>query len=173
MPSDALVLEGSGEKKREMRNVLMAFMTALLWAVVCGLLLGMFSFLAISDPGHVGRGLEAVLVGSMSPVLGFFAGLVFSSIALAVPSRLRSGFVVGAVAGIGAAMVFEALMFAVAHAEGIAFVRWLRYGTLQIVVESLAAAALGGILGTGTLRLWGKRSTEYRGGGFPAKGGSG
>jgi len=34
----------------------MAFATALLWAIVCGLLLGTFSLLAISDAGHVWRG---------------------------------------------------------------------------------------------------------------------
>jgi hypothetical protein len=152
-----------------MRNLLMAFTTALLWAIVCGLLLGTFSLLAISDPGHVGRGLEAILVGSMSAFLGFFAGLVFSSIALAVPLRLRGGFVAGAVASIGAAIIFGALMFASAHAaSATAFARWLHYTALEMVVVTLVAAVLGGILGTGTLWLSGKRSTAYRGGAFAA-----
>ena len=140
-----------------MRNLLTALVTALLWAVACGLLLAAFALLAFPSPGHVGRALEAEIVGSMSAILGFFAGLFFSSIAQAVPLQPRGGFAVGAVAGIAAAMVFEALMFASVRAEtGIAFARWLRYFGSQILLVTLVAAVLGGILGTATLRFSGK-----------------
>ena len=75
--------------------------------------------------------------------------------------RLRCGFAVGAIAGVDAAMVFGALMFVLACTEtGTAFARWLRYSALQIVVVTIVAAVLGGILGTGTLRLSSKRSTR-------------
>lgn len=143
-----------------MRNIFIVLTTGLLWAIVCGFLLGACALLAFPDPGHVGRPLETIIVASMSAVLAFFAGLVFAILALAVRLRPRTGFAVGAVVGIGAAAAFEAVMFAGAHAaSGTEFGRWAKYSTIQILGVTLVAAALCGILGAGTVRLLEKRST--------------